>query len=220
MKKMTKEIKVWDPLVRIFHWLLVASFFTAYFSEHNSLSLHVQAGFLVAGLVSFRVVWGFIGSEHARFRDFAFSPATVFTYLKEFVTFHARRYIGHSPAGGAMVVALLMSLAAIALTGMQLYAVAEHSGPFVAIQAEVTTLFGAHAGSKYFLADLHGFLVNLTLGLVFLHVSAVVMSSIAHNENLPMAMVTGKKRIRVQTPLSPWLTFKCELLWWKKRLFH
>lgn len=220
MRKKTNEIKVWDPLVRIFHWLLVASFFTAFFTENSSLSVHVRAGYLLAGLVAFRVVWGFIGSEHARFRDFVFSPATVLTYLKGFVTFHAKRYIGHSPAGGAMIIALLTTLAAIVITGMQLYAVAEHSGPFVGIQAELTRVFGEYASNKYFLEDLHGSLVDFTLVLVFLHVSAVVMSSIAHNENLPMAMVTGKKLLRIQKPLNPWLTFKCELIWVKNKLFR
>lgn len=120
-----------------------------------------------------------------------------------------------------MIVTLLFSLAAIAVTGMQLYAVQEHSGPFVGIQEQVVAVLGSGATSKYYWSDLHGFLVNFTLALIFLHVSAVVMSSIAHRENLPLAMVTGKKpRLTRHKELHPWLIFKSEFLWWRKRIFH
>jgi len=185
------EIKVWDPLVRIFHWSLLVAIISAYLSENEWFALHIWSGYTVTGLVAFRLVWGFAGTKHARFSDFVFSPATVIAYLKEMLSMHPTRFIGHSPASGAMVVALLASLVAVILSGMSLYAMAEHSGPFASLEAG---LLGAISSSKYFWADLHGFFVNFTLLLAFIHVGSVVVSSFAHGENLPRAMITGKKR--------------------------
>ena len=208
----TNEVKVWDPLVRIFHWSLVIAFTVAYLSEDDWQELHVWAGYTVAGLVVFRLVWGFIGTEHARFRDFVFSPSTVFGYLKDMLSHRAKRYLGHSPAGGAMVVALLISLAATTLTGMKLYAVEENRGPFASIQqmdglSPISSAMadedehekgeareGHGEGDEELWEELHEFFANFTLLLVFLHIGGVVVSSIAHGENLPRSMITGKKR--------------------------
>ncbi len=201
------EIKVWDPLVRIFHWSLVVAFTLAYLSEDEWQSLHVWSGYTVAGLVAFRLVWGFIGTEHARFSDFLFGPKTTVIYLKDLVAFRAKRYIGHSPAGAAMVFALLISLAATTLTGMQLYAVEEGRGPFAEIQMEdLNPISSALADedeedeghengedSEEYWEELHEFFANLTLLLVFLHIGGVALSSFVHGENLPRSMVTGKK---------------------------
>lgn len=200
----TNEVKVWDPLVRIFHWSLVAAFTIAYLTEDDWQSLHVWAGYTVAGLLAFRLVWGFVGTEHARFRDFVFSPTTVIAYLKDMVSLRAKRYIGHNPAGGAMVVALLISLAATTLTGMEVYAVKENAGPFAQIQIEnISPISTAMAdddehehenGEGGVWEELHEFFANFTLLLVFLHIGGVVFSSFEHGENLPRAMVTGKKQ--------------------------
>lgn len=204
------EIKVWDPLVRIFHWTLVAAFTTAYLTEDDWQDVHILAGYTVAGLVAFRIVWGFIGPKHARFSDFVFSPSTVIGYLKDMFAFRAKRYIGHNPAGGVMVIALLISLAATTLTGMKLYAVEENAGPFAQIQIEnispISTAVadddddqygegseGKGEGDEEVWEELHEFFANFTLLLVFLHIAGVVVSSLAHGENLPRSMVTGKK---------------------------
>jgi len=204
----SNEIKVWDPLVRIFHWSLAAAFTIAYLTEDDWQDIHVLAGYTVAGLVAFRIVWGFVGPQHARFSDFVFSPTTVMGYLKDMVSFRAKRYIGHNPAGGVMVIALLVSLAATTLTGMKLYAVEENAGPFAQLQIENLSPIssavadddehergeGRGEGDGEVWEELHEFFANLTLLLVFLHIGGVVVSSLAHGENLPRAMVTGKKR--------------------------
>lgn len=210
---MTTEntIKVWDPLVRIFHWALVAAFFTAYLTEDDWQEIHVLAGYTVAGLVAFRIVWGFIGTRHARFSDFVFSPVTTLKYIKDMFALRARRYIGHNPAGGAMVIALLISLAGTTLTGMQLYAVEENAGPFANVEigniSPVSTAVadddeygeygeygeGRGEGNEEVWEELHEFFANFTLFLVILHIGGVVLSSFAHSENLPRAMVTGRK---------------------------
>jgi len=186
-------VRVWDPLARIFHWSLFAAITSAWLSEHDWFAMHIWSGFTVAGLVGFRLLWGFIGTEYARFSGFVYGPRPVWGDLKALLVWHPNRYLGHGPAGGAMVIALLLLLSVVILTGMQLYAVAEYSGPFVAIQGAVTGVFGEAAGSKYFLADLHGWVVNLTLLFAFVHVLCVVLISFALKENLPLSMVTGKK---------------------------
>ena len=106
--KSEELIKVWDLPLRIFHWLLVTAFFVAYFTEDDLLTVHVWAGYLVAGLLVFRIVWGFIGNEYARFSQFLCSPMLSIAYLKDLMQAKAKRYIGHNPAGAAMIVLLLL----------------------------------------------------------------------------------------------------------------
>jgi cytochrome b len=130
MSNDTRIVNVWDPLVRIGHWTLVIAFFTAYFTEEDWMEVHEWAGYTVAAIVLIRIVWGFIGSKHARFSDFIYAPTKVLAYLKNLLARKPQHYIGHNPAGGAMVIALLLSLAATTITGMKLYAVEENEGPF------------------------------------------------------------------------------------------
>ena len=184
----TREIKVWDPLVRIFHWSLVLAFVTAYLTGDDLQSLHVWAGYTVLGLVLFRLIWGVIGTRHARFTDFVFRPATVVAYLKDLLALRARRYLGHNPAGGVMVIALLLSLLATTSLGLAAYAVEEGAGPLA------SQLAGAGHFWKEFFEGAHEFFANFTLVLVLAHVAGVVVSSALHGENLPRAMVTGRKR--------------------------
>lgn len=187
------EIRVWDPLVRIFHWSLVATFFIAWLSGDEWESVHVAAGYIIAGLVAFRLVWGFIGTPHARFTDFVYSPATVITYLKDLAAQRARRYLGHNPAGGWMVIALLVSLALTTLTGMMAH------GTFTVAFSLISPALAhddegddEHEGGEVF-EETHEFFAHLTLLLVAVHVAGVLVSSLLHRENLVRAMVTGRK---------------------------
>ncbi len=205
---LSNEIKVWDPLVRLFHWSLVAAFVVAYLTGDELEDVHVVAGYVIVGLVLFRLIWGFVGTQHARFSDFVFAPSTVIAYLKDMIAFRAKRYIGHNPAGGAMVIALLISLSMATLSGMKLLAVEENEGPFAVIQIDnispVATAMAdededeehEHDGGKEesVWEEVHEFFVNFTLLLVLLHLAGVAVSSFAHGENLPRAMVTGKKQ--------------------------
>lgn len=167
-------VKVWDPFVRVFHWSLVALFTIAFLTGDEIEWLHLWAGYAIAALVAVRVVWGFIGSHHARFADFVKGPSAVASFLKQSVRLEAPRYLGHNPAGGAMVVALLVMLAGLSVTGFAL-----------------TT--DAFWGSKA-MEEVHEVLANVTLGLIALHILGVVLASIEHGENLVKAMFTGRKR--------------------------
>jgi len=182
-----ERVWVWDPLVRIFHWSLAVVFGMAYLTGDEWLRVHVIAGYTVVGLVMFRLVWGFVGTRHARFSDFVHRPSTVMAYLKEMARLRARRHVGHNPAGGAMVVALLLSLIATAVSGMGLYGHQEFLGPFAALAGSLPDSAGG------VLKEIHEFFANLTVTLVVLHLAGVVFASIQHRENLVLGMLTGWK---------------------------
>ncbi len=182
------QIKVWDLPVRIFHWSLATSFFVAYISEDHFMTLHSLAGYLIGGLILFRLIWGFIGTEHARFRDFAYAPNTVLTYLKRVISFKAEHYTGHNPAGGAMVFVLLVFLALTVLAGLVAYGGEQASGPFAGVMASMP-----HAVEEA-AEEVHEFFANFTLLLVLLHLVGVLLASLQHRENLVRSMVTGFKR--------------------------
>jgi cytochrome b len=212
----TKTVNVWDPLVRIGHWTLVIAFFTAYFTEDDFMTQHVWAGYVVGTVVMIRIIWGLIGSRHARFSDFIYSPAKIISYIKNLIARKPQHYVGHNPAGGVMVIALLLSLSATVFTGMKLYAVEENAGP-LAINAQSTNRLIATANAsedddeenegsmkqkhavneadEAFWEELHETFVNITLLLVFLHIGGVIFSSIVDKEKLVKAMITGKKEI-------------------------
>ncbi len=181
-------IKVWDPVVRLFHWTLVPAFFLAYFTEEDLLTLHVWAGYVVFGLIVFRLAWGFTGTNTARFSNFVFKPRVVLNYLKDTLKLKAPRYVGHNPAGGAMIILLLISLLVTSLTGVAVYGTEESAGPLAGWLAGV----GEYRSEQ--LEELHEFFANFTLLLVIIHVAGVVAESVIHRENLVRAMFTGYKR--------------------------
>jgi cytochrome b len=138
------SILVWDPFVRVFHWALAIGFFVAYLSE-DVLWLHVWTGYLVGVLILMRIIWGFVGPQHARFSDFAFPPKAVLAYLIDLVRFKAIRHIGHSPAGAVMVWVLLAGVLAIVGSGLVLYALEEEAGPLAGfVSSEPANLDGQH----------------------------------------------------------------------------
>jgi cytochrome b len=166
--------KVWDPLVRVFHWGLVASFAVAWLTADEIQSLHQWAGYAAAALIAFRLVYGLVGPHYARFSQFLRGPRTTLGYAADVVKRRERRYLGHNPLGAVMVVALLAAMAAIAGTGYMM-----------------TT--DAFWGLEW-VEEAHEILANLMLGLVGVHVLGVIFASLAHHENLVRAMITGRKR--------------------------
>lgn len=189
-------VPVWDPLVRIFHWGLVGAVAVAWFTADEVQSAHEIAGYAVAGLVAFRLVWGFAGGRHARFVRFLRGPRATLAYLGEMARGRERRHIGHNPAGAAMIVALLVSLSATAFTG---WWIAEPARLVLQVERPAITepdLAGDDDGEGRddAVEELHEALANLTLLLVALHLGGVALASVRHRENLARAMVTGRKR--------------------------
>jgi cytochrome b len=208
-----ESIKVWDPLVRLFHWSLVTFFVIAFATHEDVGDLHIFAGYTVLGLVLFRIVWGFVGSRHARFSDFIYSPAATLRYLIKLFSGRVEHYLGHNPAGGWMVVALLIALLVVSYTGLKAYGVEGH-GP-LAGEVNISVVASAQAhGQEHQVVDEHGEVktvgeedegfwhelheaaTDVTLALIFLHLLGVAISSRLHGEKLVKAMITGRKEIQ------------------------
>ncbi len=188
------RIKVWDPLIRIFHWVLVVAFFIAYFTEDDFITLHIYAGYTIVGLVFIRIIWGFIGTRYARFSNFITPPRIAWQYIKDTLKLRAKRYLGHNPAGGIMVILLLGSLLISAVTGIALYGAAERAGPLGGWLGNTGEL-GEDA-----LEEVHEFFANFTVLLIVIHVLGVLIESLLHRENLVKAMFTGNKLADKNSP--------------------
>ncbi len=206
------ETRVWDPVVRIFHWSLVASFTIAWLTGEEESRLHELAGYAVIGLVLIRVVWGFVGTKYARFRDFVYRPSAVLAYARDMLAGKSKRYLGHNPLGGMMIIALLLSLLAASVTGLVLQGAKEGTGPFAAITASTSVTApavisravaddddkennGGNGEADETWKELHEFFANLSLLLVALHIAGVIVGSLVHRENLVRAMFTGRKPV-------------------------
>ncbi len=166
--------RVWDPMVRIFHWSLVLSFAVAWFTPQFAGDIHHWAGYAAAALITVRLLWGFLGTPYARFSQFVRDPMTVLRYLSDMASGREARYIGHNPAGGAMVLALIAVMGATALTGWMM-----------------TT--DAYFGVEW-VGRLHDLVAHGLLLLVFVHLGGVLFASLRHRENLIGAMISGQKR--------------------------
>lgn len=178
-----RSIRVWDLPTRAFHWSLAASFVVAYVtSESERLrDIHVIAGYALAGLIAFRILWGFVGSTHSRFADFLPTPGKLLAYLKSLLAGRPEHYVGHNPAGAVAIFLLLALGIAAAASGYATY-----------------NDIGGH-----FMEELHETAANGMMALVAIHLAGVVVSSWMHRENLVLAMVTGWKKLRNQTHENP-----------------
>ena len=172
------ETYVWDGLVRLFHWSTAALVAVAFVV--NNRAIHEAAGLTVLPIVALRILWGVAGQAHARFCDFVARPATIIAYLRALRAGRPPRYLGHNPAGGAMVLVLLALLLLTAGTGWM---------------SETDRWFGVP-----WVSDLHAAAANLMLLAIGLHVAGVIASSWLHRENLVRAMVTGRKPASLAEP--------------------
>lgn len=181
------EVRVWDPFVRIFHWSLVLTFTVAYVTGEELEGLHNNAGYAVLGLVLLRIIWGFVGTRYARFRDFVYPAAEIKGFLQDTLARRARRYLGHNPAGGAMIILMLLSLLVTTLTGIAFYGIEDGAGP-------LALLAGSPEWVEEMLEEVHEFFANFMVLLVVVHIIGVIVESRLHRENLARAMVNGRKR--------------------------
>jgi cytochrome b len=182
-----QKILVWDLPTRLFHWLLAAAFAVAWLTAESDtwLAVHVFAGYLMLGLVAFRLAWGVIGSRYARFSSFLFGPKEALAYLGDTLQGKGKRHIGHNPAGSWAIYGLLALTLAIGLTGLLTLGGEENHGPFAGMISH---------GIGHALKELHEGLASAMLALVGLHLVGVAVESLLHRENLAKAMVTGRKK--------------------------
>ncbi|CAN5235257.1 hypothetical protein BH11PSE9_BH11PSE9_29600 [soil metagenome] len=168
-----RKVLIWDAPVRVFHWLLVFSFAGAYLSAESERwrLLHVSLGYTMAGLVVFRIVWGLLGTRHARFADFVRGPAAIARYVSAMLHGQHVRHVGHNPVGALAIVALLGLTLAIAGTGW--------------------AVFGDVGGE--WLEEAHELAANTMLAVVGLHIAGVLLASRLGRENLVGAMISGRK---------------------------
>lgn len=174
-------VKVWDPLLRLAHWGLAAAVTLALVSSDDR-RLHEAAGYAALGIVGLRILWGVVGPIHARFTDFVYSPGTVLAYLRDLSRLSARRYLGHNPAGGAMILALLVLVLVAGVSGWM---------------SLTDRFFGVG-----WVENLHSASGNLLMFLVIGHVLGVIVSSMLHRENLVRAMITGRKPAKITAPFG------------------
>ena len=163
-------MKVWDPFVRAAHWCLVTSIAAAWFT---SKGLHEWLGYVALGIVVLRIVWGGFGPHYARVRQFVLGPGATFAYARGFVARLEPRYLGHNPLGGWMIAALLGTVILTCASGW----------------LSITDRFWGVARVQ----NAHALLSQALVALAGLHVGGVVYTSLRHRENLPLAMVTGRK---------------------------
>jgi cytochrome b len=195
-----EKVKVWDIAVRVFHWSLVILFTLAYLTGEEEGALHNNAGYIVLGLLAFRLLWGFVGTRYARFSDFIYGPGTTIAYARSLLASNPVRYLGHNPLGGWMIVALLLSIFVTCWSGIE-YIGSKGQGPLAGNTHILTGIAVADEGNKKehadegdeFWEEVHEIFANLSVLLVVIHIAGVVASSRMHHENLAKSMITGYK---------------------------
>lgn len=173
MTETKTKILVWDAPVRVFHWLLVLSFAGAYLTAESERwsKVHVTLGYTLGGLLAFRILWGLIGTRHARFAGFVRGPLAIMRYGRALLNGHPEHHAGHNPAGALAIVWLLLLSAATVATGWAIW---------------------NNLGGRW-IEELHEGVAGFMLVLVGVHLAGVVLTSWLHRENLVRSMLNGKK---------------------------
>lgn len=169
-----KRLRVWDPVVRLFHWSLAGGYVLNMFVWTDGERLHRYIGYAILGLLAVRLIWAVIGTPYARFSSFVPTPRRLSAYVGGLLRGRAPRYIGHNPLGALMMIALVLLMAGCGLTGWMM---------------ETETFWGNET-----VEALHETLAWLILPLVGLHIAAAAIESFRHRENLILSMLTGRKR--------------------------
>ncbi len=167
------QVLVWDLPVRIFHWLMVASFAGAWLTGDSDSwrALHVTLGYTMAALVVFRIIWGLVGTKYARFSDFVKGSSAVIAYAKSVLTARPLHFVGHNPLGAVAILAMLALTLVVAATGYAYY---------------------MELGGEW-LEEAHEIAANTMMAVVIIHVVGVAVGSLLDRENLVRAMITGRK---------------------------
>lgn len=191
----TRAVPVWDIPVRLFHWTLVLLIaFSWLAAEMDWMTWHMYSGYAVLALILFRILWGFIGSTHARFSDFIYGPRALIVYIKTLPSRTAAKFAGHNPLGGISVVLILLCVLAQAGTGLFANDDIINEGPlFRHVSKELSD----------WLTTIHKYNFNVLLTLIGVHVAAVLYYLFYKSENLIKPMFTGRKHLPAGTAPAP-----------------
>lgn len=170
---MIQRILIWDAPTRVFHWMQAISFVGAYLTSESERNrdIHVAFGYILLGLLVFRLLWGFFGTRYARFSSFVFKPGEIIAYLLSLFKAKPKHYLGHNPAG-SVAVWLLLSI-----------------GLFIC----VTGVMALQDNASDTVVKMHGAATKIMLAVILLHLIGVLVSSVLHRENLVRSMITGFK---------------------------
>jgi cytochrome b len=168
------KVLVWDLPLRLLHWTTALCVLVAWFTPNAYDTLHRAAGYAVLVLVPLRLIWGFAGSRHSRFRNPLRVCRTLPRYLMHIAQGRSRRYLGLNPAGSAISMVMLLLLVISAVSGWM----------------QVTLRFFGVA----WVQDTHTYSSHAVMALALIHVLGVLLMSIRQRENLVRAMITGWKR--------------------------
>ena len=198
-----QAVTVWDLPTRLFHWtlviLMVVQWLTA--EASSTMNWHVRGGYAVLALVLFRLIWGFVGSETARFSDFVHGPGAALEYVRALLRGEAPHYFGHNPLGAWSIVAMLVLLLIQAGTGLFANDDILIEGPLYAWVSK---------GTSDWLTTVHKLNFNLLLLVIAVHISAVLFYLLVKRENLIHPMLSGHKRLPPELAqpapriVSPW----------------
>lgn len=185
---MKSHYLIWDLPIRLFHWLLVLTFSASWITAElgsEYMQYHIYCGYFMLFLISFRLIWGVLGTKHAKFLNFFPTRARLRTYLKSFSSDGDKNAPGHNPLGAVMVLVMLLLLLAQAVSGLFITDDVFSSGPY----------YGVLDGSWEKLANrLHDVCFTLLQICIALHIAAIIFYKLAKNKNLVVPMFSGKKQ--------------------------
>jgi cytochrome b len=171
----TSSIRTWDLPTRLFHWTLAGLFVGAFaigeLADERSptFAIHMLLGLILMAAIAFRLVWGLIGSRHARFGDFLYSPAALVGYLKDALARRDRPYAGHNPGSSWAIYGMVLLPILLVTTGVLAQPMNE------------------------LLEDVHGVLGKVMLAAVIAHLAGLAFHTWRHRENVALSMITGKR---------------------------
>ena len=184
-----RTVRVWDLPVRVFHWVLVALILTSWVTSEiggNAMTYHMWSGYAILTLVVSRIVWGFIGSEHARFGAILHGPRAMIDYASSVFGSGSRHYLGHNPIGGISVLLMLASVLLQASTGLFANDEIATEGPLAHLVSGATSSLAT---------TIHRYNFYVLTALIAIHIAAALFYLFVKRENLIGAMFTGRKRV-------------------------
>lgn len=211
----TRRVKVWDGATRAFHWLLVFLLGFSWLSaEKGWMEWHFRSGYAIGALILFRLAWGFVGSETARFSHFLASPFAALRHLLHLTRREPDAQVGHNAAGGYMVLVLLGLVAAQVVTGLA-------ANDDVSLEGPLARHVGKDVSDS--MTSWHFLIFKLIQAAVVLHLLAIVTYLVVKRHNLVHPMLHGHKHLPIDTeaprlahPVRAWVVFliAAGVMWW------